>query len=75
MDSTRVVPVTDTRRCERVAAGINAAYKTPGRARWLYVVKAGSMYVALDRAWLKGSWVPALVLDWQYVHAGSVNAF
>jgi hypothetical protein len=33
------------------------------------------MYVALDRAWLKGSWVPALVLDWQYVHAGSVNAF
>jgi hypothetical protein len=74
MDSTTIVQVTNSRVCDNVANGMNAALKTPNLARNLYVFSVGRSFAAQDPDRAAGEWLPLMIVDSKYAYLGSVLA-
>jgi hypothetical protein len=74
-DSSKVVLVTDSRICDKAVTGINTFKQTTGLPRHVYLVKAGSYYLAFDPDEPTGHHRPIFVLNRQYVARGEIAAF
>jgi hypothetical protein len=48
MDSSKVVLETDSRKCAKILAGVNAALQTPTASRQLYVYTLGKSFAVFD---------------------------
>ena len=75
MDSTKVVVLTDQRKCNSILAGVNAALHTPNQSRQMYVYTLGKDFGVYPRGVTTKEGAFVVFLDSKYALRNIVLAF